>query len=123
MTSKASSGRVVLVVDDEPFIRAYAIDVLEEAGFVTLDACDAEEALHCLSEHPEVSVLFTDINMPGKEDGLALAHRIHDRRPDIKLILTSGREKPNQDEIPDNGLFLAKPYQGHVLARMIKTAA
>lgn len=72
-----------------------------------------------LAAHPEISVLFTDINMPGERDGLALAEVVHQRRPDVRLILTSGREQPAPAEIPDDGQFIPKPYHLDVITTLI----
>jgi len=113
----------VLVVDDEPLIRLYAVDVLTDAGFEALEAADAEEALALLADNKAITVLFTDINMPGPLNGLELARKVHDLRPDVQLIITSGKERPDRSAIPDRGTFLAKPYQGSVVAALIKSAA
>jgi CheY-like chemotaxis protein len=118
-----SSPPVVLVVDDEPLIRLYAVDVLTDAGFLTIEAADAEEAMELLAEHADITVLFTDINMPGPFNGLELARRVHERRPDVQLIITSGKERPDRASIPDDGTFLAKPYQGSAVTALIKAAA
>ncbi|MDB5689036.1 MAG: response regulator [Sphingomonas bacterium] len=114
---------VVLVVDDEPLIRLYAVDVLTDAGFDTLEAADAEEAMVLLADNAAITVLFTDINMPGPFNGLELARKVHELRPDVQLIITSGKERPDRSAIPEQGTFLAKPYQGSVVAALIKSAA
>ena len=74
---------------------------------------------HRLAYLPEISVLFTDINMPGQFDGLELARLVHEYRPDIRLILTSGRSPPAASEIPDAGRFLSKPYDQASLAKLV----
>ena len=102
---------VVLVVDDEPLIRINAVDMLADAGWLAFEAGDAAEALELLAAHPEITVLFTDINMPGEMDGLELARRVHQLRPDVHLIITSGKMRPRRDELPDGGEFLCKPYR------------
>ncbi len=112
----------VLVVDDEPLIRMYAVDVLEDAGFRVVEAGGSEEALRILDTHPEINVLFTDINMPGSFDGLELARRVHTRRSDVQIIITSGRERPAASDIPDDGKFVAKPYDGAAIAHLIQVA-
>jgi CheY-like chemotaxis protein len=109
----------VLVVDDEAIIRMNATDMLADAGYSTFEAAGAEDALAEIVRHPEISVLFTDINMPGRYDGLELARRVHAYRPDIRLILTSGRAPPLPDEIPDAGRFLSKPYDQASLTRLV----
>jgi CheY-like chemotaxis protein len=57
-----------------------AVEVVEEAGFVTLEAGNADEAVAVLESHLD-TLLFTDIDMPGSRDGLKLAHAVHDRWP------------------------------------------
>lgn len=118
MTAPQSTA-TVLVVDDEALIRMYAVDILQDAGFATIEAGDAEEALSLLAAHPEVSVLFTDINMPGSCDGLELARRVHALRDDVQLIITSGRMRITESELPDDGKFVAKPYEAAALTGLI----
>ena len=64
----------VLVVDDEPLIRLYACGVLEEAGYPTKEAGDAEEAMRILADG-RITILIADIEMPGSMGGIALARR------------------------------------------------
>jgi CheY-like chemotaxis protein len=111
---------IVLVVDDEPLIRMNAADFLEDCGFVAIEADNGEHALEQLDAHPEIKVLFTDINMPGAFDGLDLARKVYARRPDIQLIITSGKMRPSEDEIPDHGKFFPKPYNGRAVAQLIE---
>ncbi len=120
--SQKISLPVVLVVDDEPLVRMYAVDMLEDAGFRVIEANDGDEALALILDHGEITVLFTDIHMPGKFDGLELARKVHERRPDIQLILTSGRARPDRNELPHDGAFIPKPYDASVIVRMIKAS-
>lgn len=113
------SPAVVLVVDDEALVRMFAVDVIEEAGLQSIEASNASEAMTLLGAHPEITVLFTDINMPGPFDGLELARKVHALRPDVQLILTSGRERPRGDEIPDHGDFVPKPYRAATLTQLL----
>jgi CheY-like chemotaxis protein len=108
-TTDKKSG-VVLVVDDEPLIRMNAADMLADAGWTAIEAADADEALALLAEHPDVTVLFTDINMPGSMDGLDLARRVHQLRPDVQLVITSGKLRPGRADLPGEGQFIGKPY-------------
>ncbi len=121
MVDAQSSQPVVLVVDDEPLIRLNVAEALNDAGCRTYEAGEAIEAMEMIVSHPEISVLFTDINMPGKDDGLALASQVHDARPDIQLIITSGRERPTPAAIPDDGQFIAKPYDVDVISDIVLT--
>lgn len=109
----------VLVVEDEPFVRLLGVDFLESAGFVVLQASNADEALRVLESHPEVGVVFSDIEMPGALDGLELARRICKRWPEIGIVLTSGHQL-RAEIIPRDGRFLPKPYVGTSLLREIK---
>jgi CheY-like chemotaxis protein len=83
------AGRpVVLIVEDELLIRMDAIEMIECAGFDTLEAANADEAIAILSARPDIHVVFTDIQMPGSMDGVKLAHFVRDRWPPIKIIAT-----------------------------------
>jgi CheY-like chemotaxis protein len=71
-----------LVVEDEPLIRMFVAEVLTNAGIEVLEDARADEALTILSENAErVTVVFTDVNMPGSMDGLQLAQRARDSWP------------------------------------------
>ena len=120
MSIDGSAPVLVLVVDDEAILRFIVSDVLADSGFEVLEAEDARAALKVLAEHPDVRVLFTDINMPGALDGLDLARETHARWPSIKLIVTSGRPKPADRAIPDDGRFVAKPYSPESLVGEIR---
>ena len=115
-----SIPKAVLVVDDEALVRMYAVDVLRDAGHDVYEAANAQEALDVLAEQPDIGVLFTDINMPGILDGLDLARMVHGRRPDVHIILTSGRLRPPAEAIPDDGRFLAKPYAGSAVISLVQ---
>lgn len=80
---------------------------------------DAEEALQELDGHPNIGVLFTDVQMPGQMNGLDLAKRVHNDRPDIELIVTSGGVEIADSALPDNGTFLSKPYQASRLVDIV----
>jgi CheY-like chemotaxis protein len=103
----------VLVVEDEALIRIGMVDDLEQAGFTVLEAQTSDEAMRLLRGHPEIQVLFTDINMPGSMDGLRLAETVHDRWPPIKIIITSGGVRLRQGDLPDDALFVPKPYDNN----------
>jgi CheY-like chemotaxis protein len=81
----------VLIVDDDALVRALAVDIVEDAGYLALEASDADEAVGLLESRPDIAVLFTDINMPGSMDGLKLAHAVRDRWTPVKIIMVSGK--------------------------------
>jgi two-component sensor histidine kinase/CheY-like chemotaxis protein len=99
----------VLVVEDEMILRMRAVDIVEDAGFHPVEAVNADEALSILESRSDISLLFTDIQMPGSIDGLKLAHAVHDRWPSIKIILVSGQVKPSDAETPVDSRFFRKP--------------
>src|SRR3954447_15945948 len=99
----------VLIVEDEMVLRMRAVDIVEDAGFCAVEAVNADEAISILESRSDISLLFTDIQMPGSMDGLKLAHAVHDRWPAIKIILVSGQVKPTDAEKPADSRFFGKP--------------
>lgn len=99
----------VLVVEDEMILRMRAVDIVEDAGFNPIEAVNADEAMSILEARSDISLLFTDIQMPGSIDGLKLAHAVHDRWPHIKIILVSGHVQPSDSERPVDSHFFGKP--------------
>lgn len=109
----------VLVVEDEALIRMDIADELAARGFSVLEAANALEAVAVLASHPEIEILFTDVDMPGGMDGLALAAAVRDRWPPIKIIVTSGLRRIEVSDMPEGSRFLGKPYQASDLAEAI----
>jgi DNA-binding NtrC family response regulator len=112
---------VVLVVDDDALLRWSAADVLTTAGYQVIEADDAASALRIIAEQPDIRVMFTDVQMPGEHDGMALAAKVHERRPEILLLVTSGRLNISEDDIADHGRFVAKPYSDQALVAKISS--
>jgi two-component sensor histidine kinase len=109
-----SSGTIppnVLVVEDEMVLRMRAVDIVEDAGFKAIEAVNADQALSILESRSDISLLFSDIQMPGTMDGLKLAHAVHDRWPSIKIILVSGQVRPLDEEKPADSRFFGKPLE------------
>jgi CheY-like chemotaxis protein len=100
----------VLVVEDEHLIRMDTASSLEAEGFIVHEAANAADAIHCLELHKEIRLIFTDVNMPGTMDGLALAHYVRGRWPPVKIIVTSGYAKLRESDLPSGSVFVAKPY-------------
>jgi two-component system, response regulator PdtaR len=109
--SLSKSPAVVLIVEDEPLLRMLAVEAVEEAGFVALEAGNADEAVALLETRPDISLLFTDIDMPGSMDGLKLAHAVRDRWPPLKILIVSGKVRLQPSDLPSNSCFVGKPYQ------------
>ena len=105
------SGRpVVLVVEDEFLPRMDAVDMIGEAGFDVVEAANADQAIEILEARRDITVVFTDIQMPGSMDGLKLARGVRGRWPPIKIVATSGRVGVREADLPEGGRFLPKPY-------------
>jgi CheY-like chemotaxis protein len=108
---------IILIVEDELLILMNAVQMLEDAGYVTLEASNADEAIQLLESRADIRAVFTDINMSGSMDGLKLAHFIRGRWPPIHLIVTSGLSMPIEAELPPKSRFIGKPYNNaHVVS-------
>jgi two-component sensor histidine kinase/CheY-like chemotaxis protein len=101
----------VLVVEDEMLLRMRAVGIVEDAGFIPIEAVNADEALAILESRSDVDLLFTDIQIPGTMDGLKLAHAVHERWPSIGIILVSGKLTPTDSERPADSRFFGKPLE------------
>jgi len=122
MQPSRTSSPFVLIVEDEALVRDCAVAQLEDAGIRVIEAANAQEGLREFEDHARLTAVFTDINMPGPFDGLALAHKIFRQRPGVQLILTSGRGGPLASEMPAGAHFLMKPYDSSQLSALIKSA-
>ena len=111
---------VVLVVEDEMLLRMRAVDIVEDAGFTSVEAVDADEAVAILESRSDIALLFTDIQMPGSMDGLKLAHAVHERWPPVKIILVSGQLKLANIDIPANSRFFGKPLESGAMIAEIQ---
>lgn len=111
-------GIAILIVEDEILLRLDMVMSLEDEAFIVFEASDADEAIRILEAHPEICLMFTDIDMPGSMNGLKLAAAVRDRWPPIKIIVTSGHRQISDELIPIDGRFFSKPY---ISSRVIKT--
>jgi PAS domain S-box-containing protein len=113
----------ILVAEDDPFVRAYAVDCLADLGYRVVSAADGHEALAKLRDHPEVQVLFTDVVMPGGLSGFDLAEKARKERPDIKLLFTSGYALDTlvaRGKADPSWTMLNKPYRKQDLAERLR---
>ncbi|MEO8882073.1 MAG: response regulator [Devosia sp.] len=101
---------VVLIVEDEYLLRINAVEMIAEAGFDSIEAGNADEAIAILEARPDIHIVVTDIQMPGSMDGLKLAHFIRGRWPPVKIITTSGKLSLTAGDLPEGARFLPKPY-------------
>jgi CheY-like chemotaxis protein len=111
---------VVLIVEDEFLVRMDAVDMIAAAGFQVAEAADADEAIGILEARRDITVVFTDIQMPGSMDGLKLARAVRGRWPPIKIVATSGRVGIAETDLPEGGRFLPKPYSPTDVADLLR---
>ncbi len=114
---------VILVVEDEPLVRLFLSDFLDEAGFKVIEAVDADEAMTILQARPDIQAIISDIEMPGSMDGLALARTVQERWPGVGIVITSGRARPGPEDLSDKVAFLAKPYLPDTIINVIRQIA
>lgn len=115
-----SPNATILVVDDEVLIRMDLVEMLRAAGYRTCEASSAAQAIEILEQDSDIRVVFTDIQMPGSMDGLALSHAIRERWPPPILVISSGNRTPGQDEMPSETEFLPKPFGNTELRRVLE---
>lgn len=101
----------VLVVEDEPLMRAMAADIFTNAGYRVHEASNAAAALTILQDRGDIGTVFTNIEMPGEMNGVGLARTICRRWPRIRVLVTSGRGFPEDCALPAGTGFIAKPYR------------
>lgn len=105
-----------LVVDDDAIVLMDACDILRDAGFRTIDAMNGDEAKPLLEKQgADVTLLFTDVEMPGDTNGFALARHAAERHPEIEIVVCSGRIKPQEGDMPEKATFIAKPFSVEVV--------
>ncbi|MGE0424970.1 MAG: PAS domain S-box protein [Reyranellaceae bacterium] len=113
----------VMVVEDDPFVRAYAISCLESLGYRVTPAENAREAERLLAQGVAVDLIFSDVVMPGGMSGWDLAERARALRPDVKVLLTSGHPLETlqtHSRALATEAILNKPYRKAELARRVR---
>jgi CheY-like chemotaxis protein len=115
------SGRRVLFVDDESVIRFVTAEALRDHGFEVFEAATGDEALALFNVPDSFDILFTDVKMPGKIDGLELASIVRRLDPDIPILIASGFAasiKRRIGEVSSPVIFVQKPYN---LEKLVST--
>jgi CheY-like chemotaxis protein len=116
MAPSISTTPYALVVDDEPLVRMLACDILEDAGFRTLDAGTGDAAIAILHAHAdEIVLLFSDVEMPGRLDGFALARETARVWPRLSIVVASGRRPPGPGDMPEHARFIPKPFSAEMI--------
>jgi CheY-like chemotaxis protein len=118
-----AAAAAVLVVEDEPLVRAYVADLLGQSGFEVLEAATGEEALALISDGGSLCAVISDVAMPGPVDGFELARRLRHDQPRIGVILVSGVMAPTGVYLPLGVRFMSKPVKASTLLRLVREVA
>lgn len=111
---------VVLLVEDELFVRMATADALMDAGFEVIETANAQAAQEVLTSRTDIRVVFTDVQMPGSMNGLELACLVRREWPHISVVITSGHWRPESSHLPEDAVFIAKPYGEQAPAKVIQ---
>jgi CheY-like chemotaxis protein len=111
-------GASILVVDDEDTIRHVVAYLLREEGYAVVEAGTGDEALATLASHPEIDLVFTDVRMPGRRDGISMAAEARRLRPDLKILFATGyHDSPRHFE---SATILRKPFRARQVLEAVE---
>jgi PAS domain S-box-containing protein len=119
----STEGETILVVEDDPDVRAYSTVVLRELGYVVLEAGEGDTALGLLATEPRIELLFTDVGLPGAFNGRQLAEEARKRRPGLKVLFTTGYARNaivHHGRLDPGVDLIAKPFTYAALAAKIR---
>jgi signal transduction histidine kinase/ActR/RegA family two-component response regulator len=110
-TTRAAAGQVLLVEDDDE-VAALTVEMINELGYDTTRVASAEAALGALANEREIDIVFSDVMMPGRMNGVELAQEIRRRRPNLPVLLTSGyAEAASRSATVHQIKIIPKPYR------------
>ena len=105
-----------LAVDDDPLILMDVTTILEDAGFRTYEADDGDAAIAMLPEYAHtITLLFSDVDMPGDTNGFTLAHHVAENYPWIEIVIGSGHLQPKEGDLPEKATFVSKPFNAQMI--------
>jgi CheY-like chemotaxis protein len=113
----------VLIIDDEPIVRMLVVEVLEEAGYIAIEAEDGPSGLDILRSDARIDLLITDVGLPGGINGRQVADAAREGRPDLKVLFITGYA---ENAAVGNGLLdagmqvITKPFAMAVLSNKIR---
>lgn len=111
MAGKNRPEGLILLVEDDPLILEFLVEILREEGYTVEPMVSADEACIYLEEHVDkVRLLLTDITMPGEKNGADLANHFGDRWPDKPIMIMSGFETPETSGVRHDVKFIKKPW-------------
>jgi CheY-like chemotaxis protein len=118
-----SSHELILVVEDDQQVRLQTVEMLRELGYAVISAADGREALQLLEKHTDIKLLFTDVALPGNLNGRQLADEVIFRRPEMKVLFTTGYAKNaivHQGRLDTGVELLSKPFTFPALAEKVR---
>ena len=116
-----SASETILVVEDEARVRDMSVEALRELGYRVVAAEGGAEALELIDDHPEISLVFTDVVMPGM-NGRQLAGAVAQRWPGMPILFTTGFAREAVAQEGEEIALLRKPFTTAQLARKIREA-
>ena len=123
--NSSATCRTVLLVEDDPLVRAFALRCLRASGYRVITAENGDEALDLLKAQVRIDLLFTDIMMPGRLCGWGLAREARRMFPDLPVVFASGYTAEaliDGNTLPERSFFLAKPYRVAALRSSLEAA-
>jgi CheY-like chemotaxis protein len=116
-------SETILVVEDNPEVRATAVEILGSLGYRLLEAANGHQALAKFMQHPDIALVFSDVMLPGGLLGTSLATKLCERRPELKVLLTTGFSETaimHRGLVDGSMAVLSKPYKVEELARRVR---
>jgi CheY-like chemotaxis protein len=109
-TKNGARPAVVLVIEDEFFVRSNIVNCLQDAGYVVVEAATGEEAIALCNLAASIDMLITDINLGGSASGWDVAECFRTLRPDVPVVYTSGKSMDPARRV-SGSIFVSKPYR------------
>ncbi len=123
---RADGGETILVVDDEPLVRMLAVEELQDLGYSVIEAEDGASALKILNSALDISLLITDVGLPGGMNGRQLADAARVKRPELEVLFITGYAENavlNHGHLDHGMHVMTKPFQLDVFAQRVKALA
>ncbi|MDE1995614.1 MAG: response regulator, partial [Rhizobiaceae bacterium] len=120
---EAADGEVVLVVEDDPDVRAYSVESLRELGYHVLEAPDGPAALQLLASHREIDLIFCDVILPGGMSGAEVVAKAREISPSLKALFTTGYSRNaivHHGRLDKGVHLLTKPFAFEDLAARVR---
>ncbi|WP_132251885.1 MULTISPECIES: response regulator [Methylobacterium] len=120
-TSPSDDRPVILLVEDEALTIMDLGDVLENGGYETVQCASAERALSILQARPDICGLVTDVELSGRTNGFDLANSVAEARPQLPIVIVSGRAAPDPERMPAGARFIARPCSGEDILDQLRS--